>query len=468
MKNNMFYTLFMGLLVLSSQVWSAATITIQVIDGVGEGFNDPTPVSPIGGNTGTTLGQQRMQVFLKATEIWSEVINSTVEIKVDSKFDPLTCDMNGAVLGSAGSNSVFRNFSNAPFPNTFYSAALADSLAGVDQNPGNADINATFNSEIDNGCLNNGWYYGLDGATPTGFTALLPVVLHEIGHGLGFQTFTSGSSGAFLAGSPSIWDRFLFDLTANENWSEMTQNSQRINSAINTGNLVWTGPNVTAEFPNVLNKRIDFEIFSPGGIAGIYANNLASYGPTIPNSGINGDIVLANDNVGPDINDGCSAFSNDMTGDIALIKRGNCAFVTKSLNAQNAGAIGVIVANNVAGELNMGGVDPGTLTIASVGITQADGDTIIAAGAVTGGLNFSSTEYSGTNGGFVRMFAPNPFQSGSSVSHWDTVATPNLLMEPSITATIFDKVDLARQLFQDIGWSVNFDDLIFENGFDNP
>jgi hypothetical protein len=54
------------------------------------------------------------------------------------------------------------------------------------------------------------------------------------------------------------------------------------------------------------------------------------------------------------------------------------------------------------------------------------------------------------------MFAPNPFQSGSSVSHYDSSATPNLLMEPAIngnlTQSVVPPIDLTLPLFQDIGW----------------
>ena len=50
------------------------------------------------------------------------------------------------------------------------------------------------------------------------------------------------------------------------------------------------------------------------------------------------------------------------------------------------------------------------------------------------------------------MYAPNPFQGGSSVSHWDVSATPNLLMEPAINADLTDSVDLTAALFRDIGW----------------
>ena len=46
------------------------TFTIVNNDGAGEGFNDTTPVAPIGGNPGTTLGQQRLNVFQAAANVW--------------------------------------------------------------------------------------------------------------------------------------------------------------------------------------------------------------------------------------------------------------------------------------------------------------------------------------------------------------------------------------------------------------
>lgn len=47
---------------------------------------------------------------------------------------------------------------------------------------------------------------------------------------------------------------------------------------------------------------------------------------------------------------GCTAITNDVSGKIALIDRGTCTFTTKVRNAENAGAIGVLVVNNVAGD----------------------------------------------------------------------------------------------------------------------
>ena len=80
----------------------AATIVIVNNDGAGEGFNDPTPAAPVGGNPGTTIGQQRLNVFQHAADIWGGLLPSDVTIRVRATFDALSCDATGAVLGARG------------------------------------------------------------------------------------------------------------------------------------------------------------------------------------------------------------------------------------------------------------------------------------------------------------------------------------------------------------------------------
>ena len=53
--------------------------------------------------------------------------------------------------------------------------------------------------------------------------------------------------------------------------------------------------------------------------------------------------------------------------------------------------------------------------------------------------------------GHVEMYAPNPRQPGSSVSHFSTGLSPDELMEPSYTVPLHD-VGLAKELLADIGW----------------
>ncbi|WP_396165378.1 PA domain-containing protein [Flavobacterium sp.] len=82
-------------------------------------------------------------------------------------------------------------------------------------------------------------------------------------------------------------------------------------------------------------------------------------------------------------NEGCGPLINaaSVNGKIALIKRGTCPFIQKCTSAVNAGAIAVIVYNNVSGiPAAMGGVDTfGTVTIPSVAISQQDGNALVTA-----------------------------------------------------------------------------------------
>ncbi len=237
-----------GLVALSAASVRATTITIVNDDPAGEGFNDPSPRTPVGGNTGTTLGQQRLLAFQYAASVWAEVINSSVEIRVGAHFGPLDCFPSSALLGMAGPFSAFRDFDGAPLPGTFYPVALANSLAGIDLDPSNDDVEAHFNSELDNGCLTarpNGWYYGFDGNPGAGQIDLQIVLLHELAHGLGFLTFVNLATGAKLMGFDDAFMRNLEDHTTGKLYPSMT-NAERVAASTNTGNLHWVGSNVRA------------------------------------------------------------------------------------------------------------------------------------------------------------------------------------------------------------------------------
>ena len=62
--------LSLALLLAAGSVFAGATITIVNKNLPGVGFNDPTPVAPVGGNPGTTLGEQRLLAFQHAAGIW--------------------------------------------------------------------------------------------------------------------------------------------------------------------------------------------------------------------------------------------------------------------------------------------------------------------------------------------------------------------------------------------------------------
>src|SRR3954464_11190099 len=111
-------------LALSTSAFAKVKITIQNTNSPGIGFNDPTPATPVGGNTGTTRGQQRLNVFKYAADKWSQVIDSNVEIIVEASMVDLDCDASGAVLGQARATSTAVNFPNAPKTDVNYPIAL--------------------------------------------------------------------------------------------------------------------------------------------------------------------------------------------------------------------------------------------------------------------------------------------------------------------------------------------------------
>ena len=123
--------------------------------------------------------------------------------------------------------------------------------------------------------------------------------------------------------------------------------------------------------------RQALEVTAPDTIAGTYEVETGQFGPGLDEAGpISGDVGYASPT------DGCEDLTNgaEVAGKIALIDRGTCTFVTKVRHAQTAGAIGVIVVNNVAGP-PIGMADDGAgsdITIPSVMISQADGDVIKA------------------------------------------------------------------------------------------
>jgi hypothetical protein len=306
---------FSAATMMVSHVGQAATLLVINNNGPGVGFNDPTPAAPVGGNTGTTIGQQRLIAFQFAANIWASRLTSNVTIRVSAQFTPLACNATSAVLGSAGPTEIFRDFAGAPVASTWFAKALADALAATDLDAATPDINANFSSTIGTpGCLEtSGWYYGLDGNSPVNRIDLVTVLLHEMGHGLGSLTFVNLATGAKLGG---LNDTFMLNLenhgASPPDYPSMTD-AQRVAASISTGNLHWTGANVRS-----------------------------------------------------------------------------------------------------------------------------------ASGLLT----------AGTVGDHVRMFAPNPAQPGSSVSHWDQVLTPNQLMEPIYTVPLHNPV-LELPLFRDIAWTVS-------------
>jgi hypothetical protein len=451
---------------------AAATIVIVNQNAAGEGFNDPTPAAPVGGNSGTTLGQQRLIAFQRAADIWGSTLTSSVPVRIGASFQPLSCTATSAVLGSAGANEIWSDFTNAPRAGTWYPSALASKLAGEDvSSPGVPHIIARFNSRLGlfPDCLpGSGFYLGLDRNFGDQID-LVTVLLHEFAHGLGFQTFTDDETGEEIQGIPSIWDYFLLNNRTNRTWVESTP-AERAQSAVTWRGLSWNGPRVTAAVPQVLDPMSNLAISGAGagGAAGNYEVGDASFGPPLSNPPVSGQLMPVVDQAsgtGLACDPLSAANALAVRGNVALVDRGTCDFVTKARNVQTAGAIGMVVADNQPGDVSgMSGNDP-TIAIPSVRVTQANGVAIKASlqhrsrtqSGVVASLGVNPSRLAGTDPqGRILLYTPTIYSPGSTVSHYTTEAKPNQLMEPAINDDLSHEVtpprDLTYPLLQDIGW----------------
>ncbi len=473
-----------AVLLASSAVAQAADIVIINIDGPGVGFNDATPAMPVGGNAGTTVGEQRQIVFDYVSKFWGRRLRSDVPIQVLATFDALPCTSTSATLGAAGAYNVLRDFPNARHTGTWYPSALANKLAGItlidSTDPfENADIVSFFNGNLGQpGCLDGvSFYLGLDGNAAANQIDLLTTVLHEFGHGLGFQTFTRGNTGRQLGASdadpeggfPSVWDHTLYDPAQRKPWAAMGVAERQV-SAITPRNLIWNGRHVREKTREVLDDGTPDLYIAGGGLNRFMLIGLAAFGQPITRS------TLVSAPVAPVVDQASgaglaclpldAANAAKVRGRIALIDRGSCAFVVKVKNAQDAGARAVIIADNVAGSPppDLAGADA-TITIPAVRVTVDDGAALRS--AATGVKRASDAPYAvlfmnrlkpyGADYlGRPYLYTPNPFRSGSSVSHYDTLATPNLLMEPFAEPgqpiAVSAPRDLTLELLRDIGW----------------
>lgn len=148
------------------------------------------------------------------------------------------------------------------------------------------------------------------------------------------------------------------------------------------------------------------KINSPANIAADYNITVTTGFGSDLSSAITGDLVLAIDATSP-TEDACSAIVNSsaVNGKIAVIRRGECTFDDKVKRAQDAGAVAVIVVNNVSGApILMGGDglgfneegNPLNITITSAMVSDTDGNAIIA--ALGNGVNGTLQPGSNTSG----------------------------------------------------------------------
>ena len=180
---------------------------------------------------------QAQAAFQYAVSIWESIIVSTIPIAVDAYWQPL----DPSILGRASPNLFWRE-SPGTRPNTWYTSALANQLAGRDLAPNDGDMTSELNSTAN-------WYFGTDGKTPANQYDFVTVALHEILHGLGNIGLMdySGGQGSWGLGTgfPGIYDRFTENGAGQSliNTSLFPNPSVALGNQLTSNNLFFDGPN---------------------------------------------------------------------------------------------------------------------------------------------------------------------------------------------------------------------------------
>lgn len=170
-----------------------------------------------------------LAAFQHAMDIWAVHLDSGIPIRIEANW----IELEERTLGSAGPTQIVQ-LPNVGVPNTWYTIAQLSAMSGRDligegitNSSGEReeyDIRVNMNCDFDN------WYFGTDGNPPPNTIDLTTVVLHEIGHGIGFfgsvtaiedpenedEYLENGRWGQGSNTSPFIYDRFATDGDENE------------------------------------------------------------------------------------------------------------------------------------------------------------------------------------------------------------------------------------------------------------
>ena len=272
-----------ALTLASVSAGTAGTAGAQAKAGVGVSRRGDTAVlmatqggaATVVGTTGTpdiTIAAATFQVtytgfsaaartaFQRAVNLWAPLINSPVPITIAASFEPL----GAGVLGSAGPNFLWRDFTGAPRASTWYADAIANKRFGSQLDP-SPDIVARFSSSFPN------WHFGA-AAAPAGKYDFTSVVMHEIGHGLGFLGAgrVSGGLGSVRANFqgqpklPIIYDRFTETGAGVLLLTGFPDNSTTLAAKLQSNNLFFDSTRVRNANNNQAAKIYAPATFQPG------------------------------------------------------------------------------------------------------------------------------------------------------------------------------------------------------------
>lgn len=220
--------------------------------------------------TSTGTNPQIDSAVQYTTDIWAAHLNSSVPIKIKFIYSDLTA---AGPLGITFPNGR-KDFSLAPESNLWYASCLANSIAGVEINTGEFDMDIYMNSSTN-------YYFGLDGNPGPGQYDFVSVFLHEICHGLGALTVSEINTGIgsygyltaastfplvtsfpfpVLEGFPTIWDFHMVNGAGDRITDTLlfANQSSALGDEFESNDLYFAGANAAAA-----NFGNDPKIFAP-------------------------------------------------------------------------------------------------------------------------------------------------------------------------------------------------------------
>jgi len=182
----------------------------------------------------------------EAGRIWASLLYSDVPVNVKVEFRDMG---NPDILGGTAPYGMHVVKNNGYLPPRRYPTALAEKLRGENLNSNLPDIEVEMNSTFN-------WYFGLEGPVPSGKHDFLTVLLHEIGHGLGwFGGFgvNNGNGYQVWTADPPVFDHYVKNVSGQQllDTSIFPNNSTDLADELQSGRIYFRSNTVLRELSEI-------------------------------------------------------------------------------------------------------------------------------------------------------------------------------------------------------------------------
>lgn len=238
--------------------------------------------------------------FQSAVDYWQSVLSSPVPIEVNARFS----NLGGNTLGQAGPHNFSEDFTanvgETVLPSTWYPSALANKLHGADLTPpdlANGESGVDIDAEFDR---QEPWQFGSDSVVAPSKISFRTVVMHELGHGLGFlgSMFIRNGKGirGDVNGDPWVYDQFTTKGIGGTPMNAFANQSTALANALKSNDVWFDAPTLAAPVklyaPSTFAggstfSHLDEKAFRRGGLNSLmtpivdFGEGIATAGPVI-------------------------------------------------------------------------------------------------------------------------------------------------------------------------------------------